>query len=330
MGVPRIYLFTLALITITHTVKALDNQYTVTPVVFNDFSEDSLLIQELARPIRRFSQSTIRCFLKHSFSRAEYTEQLLPHTFAHLLEFLEYGTDTGKNVSYALSTIRLFSNRVKSCTYVSPDAIEVLLDRIPELLERYFVRTPTSLFTEAKNSIKRILYTTFLTKFNFFKSDPDGFFDDLSNEIMQGINNTHLMQNSIDNEQLRQSLIRFLEIVLDKVIWTPFDQDEVWISVKTTSAKLQELTEINIITMDELDDLYQSLLARFIHFLNVAGADLPISTIDAIKSDIQAQNLLLLTLEEQEEFIIPKVERLKQALERVEMKIIAKAQGIIA
>jgi hypothetical protein len=304
-----------------------DNQYLIETKHEEDWATDKLL-DVFCRPVR-FTRSGMRCFLKHTFSRREYAEELLPHNFGHFIEFLEFGKESKQNMLYIQSTIRLFSNKVKSCEYVCIDTVDNLLDRLPGLLESYFVKKPVSLFAEAKNTIKRILYSTFLSKFSFFKQNPDTFFDELSSDILTELGATNFVQTYVDKEQLRQNIIRFLELTLNKVIWTPLDQEEVWTSVKAVASRLEDLVKHEIINQDELDDLFQSLLERFLHFLDLAGADLDPHVITLIEKDIESGNLLFLQLEEQEEYLQPKVERLHKALKKLEAKIIAHQQGIL-
>ncbi len=317
---------------IIHTVQAkenrTDNQYIIETIHEEYLNDSDKLLDAFCRPVK-FTRSGMRCFLKHNFSRREYAEEFLPHNFCHFIEFLEFGKDSNQNNMYIQSTIRLFSNKVKACNYVCADAVDNLLERLPNLLKNYFVKKPASLFTEAKNSIKRILYSMFLSKFSFFKQDPDHFFDELSSDIMETLGNSSFVQMHVDREQLRQNVIRFLEITLNKAIWTPLDQEEVWISVKNISVKLEELVEYDIINQDELDDLFQSLLERFIHFLDLAGADLAPEVVTMIEEDIDSDKLLFLQMEEQEEYMQPKADRLRKALKEVKARIIARQQGIL-
>lgn len=306
---------------VKHTVIEPD----IKPIILQDAN-----FAQLALPIGKFTKSTVRCFFKHFFSRDGYAEELLPYTFAHMIEFLQYGINSDLDISFATSTLRLFTNRAKSCDYVTPEAIEPLIDRLPPILEAYSMQQPSMPFSDLKGDIKETLYSSFLGNFEQFKQRPESFFEELSNKLTNYLQDSNVIEKTLEFEQLRQIFIRFLETVLNKSMWTPFDKDEVWISVKRISIKLQKLYETDIITMDELDDFYQSLLARFILFLKMAGTDLPISTIQLIKEDIRSQSLLLLALEEQEDAIIPKADRLSRAVEQVEIKVIAKTHGVIS
>ena len=183
------------------------------------------------------------------------------------------------------------------------DELNKLLEKFPMILECHFVKTPVSLVSEVKMACKRIMYDLFLSKFGFFKNDPDSFFDDLSASLLQEFTKSQYMQTTLDKEQVRQQVIRFLEIALNKVLWSPYDEQEVWIHVKRTSEYLHQLLGTSILNADDLDDLYQSLIARFIYFLDLAGSELNLETIDMIKADILEKRLLLFTLKEQEDFI---------------------------
>lgn len=279
----------------------------------------------LQKPIE-FTRSGMQSFLQEQFSHPEYPAHVLPHSFSHLVDILLYGKNNHQNILFLESTLRLFGNRAKMCPYVSADELNKLLEKFPMILECHFVKTPVSLVSEVKMACKRIMYDLFLSKFGFFKNDPDSFFDDLSASLLQEFTKSQYMQTTLDKEQVRQQVIRFLEIALNKVLWSPYDQQEVWIHVKRTSEYLHQLLGTSILNADDLDDLYQSLIARFIYFLDLAGSELNLETIDMIKADILEKRLLLFTLKEQEDFIEPKAERLKSAIERTEARIIARMQ----
>lgn len=323
-----LWLLLLMMTLFIHNVKPEEIHYDINTTSEEYLNESDMLFNAFCQPLK-FTRSGIRCFLRHSFSRSEYAEEFLPHNFCHFIEFLEFGKDSHQNNVYVQSTIRLFCNKVKACSYVSADAFLNVVERLPKLLESYFVKKPMSLLTEARNTIKRTLYTLFLSKFSYFKQDPDNFFDEVSGDIIEALNNSSFVQEHIDKEQLRQTVMRFLDLTLNKVIWSPLDQDEVWTSVKEISHQLEKLQETSIINQDELDDLFQSLIYRFIHFLELAGSELSLDLLQKIRDDIHHGKLLFLTLEEQEEFVEAKADRLRKALDATEAKILARKRGII-
>ncbi|MGE0206652.1 MAG: hypothetical protein AB7R69_02270 [Candidatus Babeliales bacterium] len=326
----HLWLLLLMMTLFAHNVKTENNtaHYELTTIPSESFSHNDKLLSSFCQPLK-FTRSGIRCFFRHVFSRQEYAEEFLPHNFCHLVEFLEFGLDSNQDMAYMQSTFRLFCNKVKHCNYVSPDAYCNLLDKLPKILDSYFVKKPSSLFTEAKNSIKRTLYTMFLSNFAYFKQDPDAFLDEAASTIIQELNKSSFTQTHVNQEQLRQNIIRFLDITLNKVIWSPLDQEEVWTSVKSIGKRLEELHNCSLVNQDELDDLFQSLISRFVHFLDLTGSELPLDLIQNIRDDIHHGKLLMLTLEESEEFIESKVDRLRRALEETEAKILAKNRGIV-
>ena len=100
-------------------------------------------------------------------------------------------------------------------------------------------------------------------------------------------------------------------------------------SVKVIAKNLTTLKEHNIINQDDLDDLFKSLLERFCHFLDLAGSDLSVEVIQKIKEDIASGNLMFLELEEQEDFMETKSERLGRSIIQTEAKVRARSYGII-
>jgi hypothetical protein len=283
---------------------------------------------ECNQPIE-FNQMGMRNFLRNVYSMPEYSTEFLPHSFRHFVEFLDYGKRTRQGIPYMQSAVRLFANKVKAVRYVTPYAVIELLPKLPDYFESYFVQEKQTVFTSLKKSLYDILYNNFLNKFGAFKEAPENFLENVSDQMLHTIDGSVYVQARVDREQLRQTLVRFLEVTLGKIIWSPIDQEAVWNSVKVISQQLACLQDKKIITQDELDDLYKSLIERFCHFLDIAGSDLSAGTINSIKEDIHSGKLLLLELDEQEDFMQTKSERLACAVQETEAKMYARSRGII-
>ncbi len=277
----------------------------------------------------KFTRSGIRCFLKHVFNRAEYCQEFYPHSFSHVIEFLEYGCRTDQDLEYIISTLRLFNNKLKGSRFVTATAYSTLLEQLPSVIAPYAKPKEESVWENIQHTIKSILYNSFLTRFSFFKEEPDTFFTDISDQITQAVSQ-ELIEDRVTHEQFKQTLVRFLENGLNKVVWCPVGEEDVWKSVKQISSQLHSLYEQNILNEDELDDLYKSLLEQFCHFLDLCGSDLPAEVINHIKEDIEAGELNFLVLEEQEEYIETKSERLTRALMQTEAKAFARGFGIVS
>ncbi len=309
-----------------HTATAQDNQYfrDESTIAYSPMHQDPLRL--FCQPIK-FTQSGIQHYLHNIYSHPAYARDFLPHSLSDFIQFLNYGKNTNQSRLFMVSTFRLFLNKVKATPYLSAYAFCDMLDQLP-LLKDYCINEDKNYVLSLQKTLKNIFFSFFLSKFNFFKENPDQFFDDISNEIINAVESKSI-KREVECEQLRQIIIRFLENCFHKLIWSPFDQEEVWISVKNISFKLTSLMENGIICAEELDDLFKSLLESFCHFLNITGSELSPDVIEMIKEDISNGNLLLLTLEEQEDTIESKPERLMRALIKTDAKIQARLQGFI-
>lgn len=277
----------------------------------------------------KFTRSGVRCFLRHVFNRAEYCEDFYPHSFSHVIEFLQYGNQTKQDIEYIISTLRLFNNKLKGSRFVTANAYSSFLKQLADVVEPYQQPEPQSMWEHIQHSIKSILYNAFLSSFSFFKEEPDSFFNDVAEQITNSVNE-NLVEDRVIQEQFHQTLVRFLENALNKVIWCPVNDEDVWESVKTISYQLNDLCNRQVITEDELDDLYKSLLEQFCHFLDLCGSDLSLDIINEIKADIESGQLTFLELEEQEEFLETKADRLTRSLFKTEAKAFARRYGIIS
>jgi hypothetical protein len=292
-------------------------------------TDSDRLLQSFCAPVV-FTRSGMHNFLSEVFNRPEYARDFLPHNLSHYSQFLYYGKSSGNRLSYGLASSRLFINKLKASPYLSAEALSVFLDKLPPLIEDYFViNNNHSWITELKTLFKQLLYKSFLNNFTLFKQDPDTFFDQLTEQMTSAIEPKSIINESIDKETFRNQIIRFLELALNKTIWTPFEYDNAWTSFKTLASQLVTLYERNIINYDELNDLSYSLMERFIYFLDLTGSELSLNVVETMKADIASGAIILCNIEEQEECLETKTVRLRNAIMETEAKILARKRGII-
>lgn len=262
------------------------------------------------------STEGIANFLKNVYNRKEYLD-VLPNNMSHLVQFLQHGKDSQQNREYTQSVIRLFSNKLKAAQYINAYAFSLMLTEFPELVVDHFEYKRADSFDARKEMLNTILYETFLAKYDNFKKNPKDFFDALSHEILDTFHQDvpSLQNEDISADELRKTIIRFLECSVAKLIWSPDEHGKVWQNVKTIAKHFETLVEYNIITdSNDLDDLYWSLIHRFCYFLQLASPELPVEFYEEIKNDLASTELLLLELEEQEELIETKRDCLTQAI----------------
>jgi len=293
---------------------------------YNNEQEESL---RMYAPLDT-SPEGIRNFLQDVYNRRDYVD-VLPNNMTHLLQFLEHGKKTHQTRGYAKSVIKLFSNKIKAVQYINAYTFSLMLSEFPDLLGEHFLHKRESALDKHKDTINSILYSTFLSKYDYFKKNPQEFFDSLSMEILNTIeNDLPIIHEDISCDELRQAIVRFLEIALGKLIWNPEEHEKIWESVKTISKQLESLMECNIINdANDLDDLYWSLIHRFCFFLEIASPELPVEFYEKMKNDLATQQLLLLELEEQEELIETKGNYLMQAILQGQAKKQAAEMGIV-
>jgi len=237
-----------------------------------------------------------------------YARTILPHDFNLMVELLTYGKQTDQPREYTRSVFKMFGNLLKGAEYVNPSAMGSLLRQIPDLVSHHFS------FAEAKRplpdndlfgcdaacyfkqTINNILYGRFSNEFDLFRREPESFLENLSGQLAD------LSQDHLENEQLRQAIIRFLEIGLGKLIWSPADGEKTWESAKRMGANLASLLKDRIIDdANDLVDLYWTIVQRYGYFIDIAGTGMPISSYQQINADIEQKRPLLLEMDEQEE-----------------------------
>jgi hypothetical protein len=280
---------------------------------FSGYAEDQDLVNNFLHHVD-CSPDGIKHFLMNTYNHPEYGKDFLPNDFCHMIQFLEHGQKTECCKSYVKSVFRLFNNKLKSNDYINAYAFNRLLESMPHLLKNHFIayKKPGIL-----DSLKETIYTTLLhsfkEKFDTFKAQPIIFLDSVSQQIIELINQKK--SDETTNEELRKTILVFLEMSLDKLLWLPDDGYNTWEVVKDIAHNLTRLVEHNIIDdPDDLNDMFITLIERYCLFLDIASPDLPTDFYEKIKHDVTSQSILLLELEEQEQYIRSKAEILTQGI----------------
>ncbi|KKP36045.1 MAG: hypothetical protein UR26_C0001G0089 [candidate division TM6 bacterium GW2011_GWF2_32_72] len=287
-------------------------------------------LEDLCKPVK-FTPAGIKCFLKHTYNHKEYGENFLPNNFSHFLQFLEQGNSTGQSREYSQGIIKLFNQKLKYSSYVNSAAFTEMLDQFPNLIKQHFIEKQQTSVEKITSNIKNILYNNFLSHFSFFKKSPDQFFDHISNELKSNLNPEEALEEKTSIESMRSATLRFLEHAITKLVWTPQDQAGTWENVKKIQTQLYGLVDKKIVSnVDDLDDLFQTLLHRFCYFIELTGEELDLKNFyEKVKKDMDSKSLLLLELEEKEDFIENKKQVLAKAIFKGEARAIAKQHGII-
>ncbi len=277
-----------------------------------------------------FSQEGLHVFFKRTFNRDLYGNSLLPLTFIHVIDFLEYGRTIKNPRSFAVSVLDIFLTRFKRAQWANAYAILQLLENLPRLLGPLCGEPVDSLdYLKHQKAVKEYLYAALLTGFGELKKNPDAFLDKVSYDITALIAEPKLDDEASIHE-LHHVTVRFLESILDKLIFDLREQEYVWKTVKLIAEHLELLLGAHILPdVKTLNQLYWSLLERFCYALETMGSLVSHDTYQAIKNDLAQPSIPLLLLEEQEDFLTPKLTRLKKAITDGEIKARAREHGIL-
>src|SRR5579872_2092442 len=158
--------------------------------------------------------------LQQQLRSSQYKKEILPNDFSYLSHLIGYGTINSQPPAYARSVIKMFSNMLKSAHYVNAYAFSQLLEELPSLLHPYFKLPLTQRYLTHEalydasfadrfvSTVQNALYVTFSTEYEAFRQDPDLFLKNL------GTNITAIAHEEMEQEQIRQNIIRFCEVAL--------------------------------------------------------------------------------------------------------------------
>lgn len=286
-----------------------------------------------------FNKSFLK-YIREIYNEHNYAE-VLSQNGTHVIEFLDICTELNLDADATYVCMRLFYNKIKAAELVDDSMLNQLLPYFPQHLDRFFMQKEGEQkavdLSFIKKSIESMLITKFTEQLPEFQQKPDAFVSGLSAEIIK------LMQRETDRvgrlvekydarERLRQVIIRFLDIALNKVIWNPKAPEGIWQSFLGLANGLQTLGAYDIINhMDDLDDLLWSLTYRFCFFLDLTGSVLPLEFFEEVERDLSNSVVFFLEVKEQDAGIKSKKEILATALLQAKTKAIAfQRQGIFS
>lgn len=308
-----IFTFLCLLISYSHNLKSKNLQYINIENDFNHKSRNPFI------PIE-FTPGGLNYFFEYSYNEPWYKD-FLPNNFLHMTQFLQYGKNTKQNGAFLKSVLKLFSNKLKSCSYINSYAFLELLEIMPELTNQYFKAPEINIFDQSENKklISDLMYNNFLNNFSDFTKDPKIFLNNMSENILTSLKiktyMTETVETNVDLEHLRQSVAKFLELSIGKIIWAPQDHKNIWGLFYKLSKSIEDFSNKKIIDdIDNLDDIYWSLVYRFCDFLDLAGNELPIEFYANFNNKILSCQLQMFKIDEQEISITNKEAYIMQAL----------------
>lgn len=277
-----------------------------------------------------FSNTGISEFFKYSFNHPRYASDCLAHDFSHFLQFLKHGKKNNNKRVYCKSVLRLFSNKIKGSSYVNAHAFNACISQLPSILSDYFMIFKLVDVDPAKKAVFELLYGSFLNSFDIFKQDPDNFLTDLSTNIVESLNNSFSFNQDATNEEVRKTMLLFLDGCLNRLVWNPAEGIDTWRTCKTIAQGFSILHEANIIDdPDDLNDLFVTLIERYCYFLDITGNEFTPDFYAKMKLSIQHEPTAFLDMEEQEQALETKTERLMRALFDGETKARARESGFV-
>ena len=248
--------------------------------------------------------------IQRDFQDPRYRQDILPNNFSYLVQLLDYGAHTKQTREFGQDTFGLFSKVLKGSEYLNSYVFNSFLEQLPGLLKHYFTGyqlestsqlilvNDLDMLERLQKTVTTIVYTKFTNDFAHCKNNPEQFLNDLTQKIVSAT------KQEVSMEQLRQIVIRFLEVCLCKLIWNPRDEEKTWTSIKSISHNLAALMEYNIVDdINDIDELFWTLVHRYRYFLELHNTTMPLSFYAKIKRDIRTQKLMLFELEEQESFL---------------------------
>ena len=311
------------------TIRPILNQATL--------QSDNRLIQGESKT-SLFNKTFVK-FIKEVYNENEYID-VISQNAEHIVQFLELATEFSLDIDNVYVCMRLFYNKIKGCEAIDDSMLNHVMPHFKRHLSRFFKNTNDDkiIFNVEflKKNIDNIIINSITNGLPEFKKEENqinpitkNLFTLIENEALRTTNEITKYEQ---RTRLRGLIIKFFEVVLQKIIWNPRSPEGIWTSFLSIAHNLQLFGRHEIIDhMDDLDDLLWSLIHRFCFFIDLVGVTLPLNFYQEVESDILNKVVFFLETPEQDYDIKTKKEVLAMSLFRSKTKALALEQkGIIA
>lgn len=277
------------------------------------FFEDDT-ISFFLRPIT-FTQDGVAHYFKYTYNHDNYVD-FLPYSLSHMIQFLEFGKTQEHPEQFAKSVIKLFLQKIKACSFINSYSLLEFLPQFADSMQPFLEKKQSSFLQELQISLKKKFTSVFSNYFPYFKKNPDAFLEALSEQIAHKTTAKQTEQH-IDVEHLKKDILRFLEICINKLAWSPDDGYEAWACLNKFAEITFTFLEKKMITdIDAYDDICWSLVHRFCYFVELSHQQLPQEFFTKVITDLETKTLLLTEVEEQEDFMRSKKDHLIRFLKK--------------
>jgi len=255
------------------------------------------------------------------------------------IEFWLTADEVKLDLEKAYTCMRLFYNNSKSCELIDNTVVDQVSKVLPQIFEKYFglAKNSEEPFRIIRGNIEDLMLESFTDRFDSLQTQPDLFISKLSADVTNLVKSRlAIIQEASEErelkEKLRNIIIRFLDMSINRIIWYEEAYRSIWSSFISIADNLHTIGKRGIINdQDNLDELWDSLVRRFVWYLDVKGSVLPVDFYEQIEEDLNSNTIFFLEIDEQDEGLRTKKDMIAEAIITAKAKAIAyERQGVIS
>lgn len=208
-----------------------------------------------------------------------------------LIDFLAHSRHTSDPLTFSLRIMDLFCARMKEATWLNAHDVHVVFKALQVHVAPLFQKA----LDNRLSNVEKTLYKSLLTRFRDLKANPEAFIHDVGVDILAVVDTSEIARLRIVSSSL-------IEGMLDRLIWSPEDQEEAWNLVKDMAVVLHELYESRVIAdAPALNHCLWSLVYRFSYIIETVGEDFSLQAYQIMKRDIAYGDSILFTFPDDRE-----------------------------
>lgn len=227
--------------------------------------------------------------VKQDIEQGDFIEHILPYDFSSMIFLLQEGNKIEEKYLYFRSVLKMYMNFIKQTPFIDAEHFLLVLKALSTIFSDQIPHMNLGILKfqsqHYQNNLYNQLVSSFSSQYDFFKTAPQEFLQDVSKIITQDIKKT------VEYNDFEQQYVRFLEVAYSKLLWNPLEIRQSWDIIKETALLTQHQVDRKIIfDQNNIDDILWSLVTRYGYFIEMFSNDISANTLKKIKTEIDITN----------------------------------------
>lgn len=238
-------------------------------------------------------ERSLNTYIHKTYNSRDYAQKIA-HDFRPLvmiLQTIERLSLDEDAIPYVYNTLKLTTDKLQACELIPHTSVEYITRILPKLLRPYFRQEERCYSICTMQHCMHQMLEAKLAQHAPYRQHFDIHTKQkITHALAQVAQQVHrtIGHATYTIHRLRIALLRFLETLIQKLVWSQAYYEGTWPSVIRIAHYLERLHDCGIIDhSDDIDSLHWTLLYRLRYFISLTGSIFPQTFYEEIEDDIR-------------------------------------------